>query len=60
MTPAAQLSPRRLSARFRRRSSLANAELPDRSRVRILAGDKVLLEMTRSDLTKGRIADRFK
>jgi hypothetical protein len=31
-----------------------------RSGCRVLAGDKVLIEMTPYDLTKGRITDRFK
>src|SRR5690606_22059672 len=30
------------------------------SRIRVLAGDKVLSELTPYDLTKGRIPDRFK
>ena len=31
-----------------------------RNRIRVLAGDKVLVEMTPYDLTKGRITYRFK
>ncbi len=31
-----------------------------KNRIRVLAGDKVLVEMTLYDLTKGRIAYRFK
>ena len=30
------------------------------NRIRVLAGDKVLVEMTSYDLTKGRITCRFK
>jgi len=30
------------------------------NRIRVLAGDKVLVEMTPYDLTKGRITYRFK
>ncbi len=31
-----------------------------KNRIRVLAGDKVLVEMTPYDLTKGRITYRFK
>ena len=31
-----------------------------KNRIRVLAGDKVLVEMTPYDLTKGRITFRFK
>ena len=31
-----------------------------RNRIRVLAGDKVTVEMTPSDLSKGRITYRFK
>ena len=31
-----------------------------RFRIRVLAGDKVTVEMTPYDLSKGRITDRFK
>jgi translation initiation factor IF-1 len=31
-----------------------------KNRIRVLAGDKVLVEMTRYDLSKGRITYRFK
>ncbi len=31
-----------------------------KNRIRVLAGDKVLIEMTPYDLTKGRITCRFK
>ena len=31
-----------------------------KNRIRVLAGDKVLVEMTPYDLTKGRIVFRFK
>ncbi|MDZ4113055.1 MAG: translation initiation factor IF-1 [Brevundimonas sp.] len=31
-----------------------------KNRIRVLAGDKVLVEMTPYDLTKGRITNRFK
>ncbi|MBI1238753.1 MAG: translation initiation factor IF-1 [Alphaproteobacteria bacterium] len=31
-----------------------------KNRIRVLAGDKVLIEMTPYDLTKGRITYRFK
>ena len=31
-----------------------------RTRIRVLTGDKVLVEMTPYDLTKGRITYRFK
>jgi translation initiation factor IF-1 len=31
-----------------------------KNRIRVLAGDRVLLEMTPYDLTKGRITYRFK
>ncbi len=31
-----------------------------RNRIRVLAGDKVLVEMTPYDLTKGRITYRYK
>jgi translation initiation factor IF-1 len=31
-----------------------------KNRIRVLAGDKVLVEMTPYDLAKGRIAYRFK
>jgi translation initiation factor IF-1 len=31
-----------------------------KNRIRVLAGDKVLVEMTPYDLTKGRITSRFK
>jgi translation initiation factor IF-1 len=31
-----------------------------KNRIRVLAGDKVLVEMTPCDLTKGRITYRFK
>ena len=42
-------------------SGLAQARLPMRkNRIRVLAGDKVLVEMTPYDLTKGRITYRFK
>jgi len=31
-----------------------------KNRIRVLAGDKVLIEMTPYDLTKGRVTYRFK
>ncbi len=43
------------SDRFRRQSNPGA-----RSGCRVLAGDKVLIEMTSYDLTKGRITYRFK
>lgn len=31
-----------------------------KNRIRVLAGDKIMVEMTPYDLTKGRIIDRYK
>jgi translation initiation factor IF-1 len=39
---------------------LPNATFRVLNRIRVLAGDKVLVEMTPYDLTKGRITYRFK
>jgi translation initiation factor IF-1 len=36
------------------------AHTAGKNRIRVLAGDKVLVEMTPYDLTKGRITYRFK
>ena len=41
-------------------SSAHTAGRMRKNRIRVLAGDKVLVEMTPYDLTKGRITYRFK
>jgi translation initiation factor IF-1 len=39
---------------------LLAARMMRKNRIRVLAGDKVLVEMTPYDLTKGCITSRFK